>query len=126
MDIGKAFVDSWNIYIKNFIIVLLAGIVSSILGILIAPMVGFQMMFAKAKRGNAIGFNDVFAPFGKFLSLFFGAIWIGIILMLVFAPAVICFYLNWNLIGTILIIAAILVDIYLGVSWMYALLMIYD
>ena len=126
MDIGKAFVDSWNIYIKNFIIILLAGIVSSILGILVAPYVGFQMMFIKGKRGSGISFNDVFAPFSKFLSLFFGAIWIGIILLLALIPAVICFYMQWNLIGGILMLAGILLDIYLGVSWMFALLLVYD
>ena len=126
MDIGKAFVDSWNIYIKNFIIILLAGIVASILSILIAPYVGFQMMFVKSKRAAGISFNDVFAPFSKFLSLFFGAIWIGIILLLALIPAVICFYMQWNLIGGILMLAGILLDIYLGVSWMFALLLVYD
>jgi len=126
MDIGKAFVDSWNIYVKNIIIIILAGIVSSLLGILIAPLVGFQMMFVKAKRGNPVSFNDVFATFGAFINLFFGAIWIGIILTLMFAPMGICFYLGWNAIGFLFLIAAVLVDIYLGVNWMFALLLIYD
>ncbi|MFA4967764.1 MAG: hypothetical protein WC624_06060 [Candidatus Margulisiibacteriota bacterium] len=126
MDIGKAFVDSWNAYIKNFIIIILAGIVSSILSILIAPTVGLQMMFVKAKRGEAVSFNDIFAPFSKFVNLFFGAIWIGIILMLAMVPAGICFYFNWGMVGGILMLAAIILDIYLGVSWMFSLLLIYD
>ena len=58
MDIGKAFVDAWNSYTKNFVILILAAIVSSILGFLIAPMVGFQMMFVKAKRGEGV-FMDI-------------------------------------------------------------------
>lgn len=126
MDIGKAFTDSFNIYIKNFIIILLAGIVSSILGFLIVPLVGFQMMFVKAKRGGAIAFNDVFSTFSKFVNLFFGAIWIGILIALCFAPSVLCFYLNWNLVGSLLMVAAVLLAVYLGVSWMFALLLIYD
>ncbi|MFA4906366.1 MAG: hypothetical protein WC645_07675 [Candidatus Margulisiibacteriota bacterium] len=126
MDIGKAFTDSFNIYIKNFIIILLASIVSSILGFLICPLVGFQMMFVKAKRGGAIAFNDVFAPFSKFINIALGAAWIAILLALTFVPSVICFYLGWNLVGSLLAVAAILLAIYLGVSWMFALLLIYD
>jgi hypothetical protein len=126
MDIGKAFTDSFNIYIKNFVIILLAGLVSSILGFLVCPLVGFQMMFVKANRGSAVVFNDVFAPFGKFVNLFFGAVWIAILLTLAFIPSTLCFYLGWNLVGSLLIIAAVLLDIYLGVSWVFSLLMIYD
>ena len=126
MDISKAFVGSWNTYIKNFIVIILASIVSMLLSILVAPMVGFQMMFVKAKRGSAIDFNDVFAPFSSFLPLFLGAIWIGILLALAFIPAGICFYLKWYAIGAILIIAAWIFDIYLGVNWMFALLLVYD
>lgn len=126
MDIGKAFMDSWNIYIKNFIIILLAGIVSSILGFLVAPYVGFQMMFVKGKRGTGVSFNEVFAPFSRFLSLFFGAIWIGIIVLLILVPSIICFYMNWGVVGGILLVAGILLDIYLGVNWMFALLLVYD
>ncbi|MFA6169662.1 MAG: hypothetical protein WCW67_01680 [Candidatus Margulisiibacteriota bacterium] len=126
MDIGKAFVDSWNNYIKNFVVVLLAAIVSSLLGFLIAPMVGFQMMFVKAKRGGEIAFNDVFAPFSKFVNIFFGAIWIAILLVLAFLPGMLCFYLNWNAVGGILMFAAVLIDIYLAVCWIFALLFIYD
>ena len=126
MDIGKAFMDSWNTYIKNFIIILLAGIVSAILGILVCPFVGFQMMFVKAKRGAAVSFNDVFAPFTKFINLFFGAIWMGIILLALYIPAVLCFYLSWNAVGGILAVVAVLAAIYLAVGWMFALLIIHD
>lgn len=126
MDIGKAFTDAFNIYIKNFVIIVLAGLVSSLLGFLICPFVGFQMMFVKAKRGGAIAFNDVFAPFSKFMNLALGALWIGILIALCFAPSVLAFYLNWNLVGSLLAVAAVLAAIYLGVSWMFALLMIYD
>jgi hypothetical protein len=126
MDIGKAFTDSFNIYIKNFIIILLAGIVSIILGFLIAPLVGFQMMFVKAQRGGAVAFNDIFAPFSKFINIALGALWISILICLCFVPSIVCFYLNWNLVGSLLIVAAVLLVIYLGVSWIFALLMIYD
>ncbi|MCX5726104.1 MAG: glycerophosphoryl diester phosphodiesterase membrane domain-containing protein [Candidatus Saganbacteria bacterium] len=126
MDISKAFVNSWNTYVKNFIVIILASIVAMLLSILVAPLIGFQMMFVKAKRGSSINFNDIFAPFSCFLPLFLGAIWIGILLALAFIPAVICFYLKWNAIGAILMIAAWIFDIYLGVNWMFALLLVYD
>ena len=126
MNIGKAFTDSWNVYIKNFIVIFLAGIVASILSILVAPYIGFMLMFASAKKGGTIGFGDVFAPFSKFVNLFFGAIWIGILLMLCWLPSIICFYLGWNTIGMILSLEAIIADLYLGVCWMFSLLMVYD
>jgi len=127
MDIGKAFVDSWNIYIKNFIIILLAGIVASILSILVAPLVGFYMMFVKAKRGTAIAFNDVFGQFGKFVPLFFGAIWIGILCGLCLVPGIIVLSMGWNnTIGGILLFLGILAVIYLAVCWMFALYIIAD
>lgn len=126
MDIGKAFVDSWNIYIKNFIIILLAGIVATILSILVAPLIGFYMMFVKAKRGASISFNDVFGQFGKFVPLFFGAIWIAILCGLCLAPGIICLVMGWNTIGGILLFLGVLAVIYLAVCWMYALYIIAD
>jgi len=126
MDIGKAFVDAWNSYTKNFVILILAAIVSSILGFLIAPMVGFQMMFVKAKRGEGVSFNEVFSPFRRFGSLLLGAIWIAILLGLAFLPGAVCFYFNWNLIGGLFEQTAILIDVYFAVCWLFALLLIYD
>lgn len=126
MDISKAFVDSWNVYVKHFFVIVLASIVASLLSILIAPVVGLQMMFVKAKRGGNVEFNELFSPFKRFFALFFGAIWIMILLLLVYLPAIIAFSLNWNVIGLVLVLAGIAADIYLGVSWMFAILMIYD
>jgi hypothetical protein len=126
MDIGKAFVDSWNIYIKNFIIILLASIVSALLGFLIAPTVGLQYMFVKAKRGSAVAFMDVFAPFGRFFSVAGGALLIGVIVMLCLVPAMVCFNYNWGTLGGILLAAAIIAIIYLGVCWIFSLMLIYD
>jgi hypothetical protein len=132
MDIGKSFVDSWNIYIKNFIILLLALIVAGVLGcitlgLLAIPLiVGFQLMFVNAKRGKAIAFNDLFVPIGNFFKLFFGAIWIAILILLVLLPGIICLVMKWNVIGGILLAAGVLFDIYLGVNWIFALLLIQD
>lgn len=60
MNLGKPFVDSWNIYVKHlgtiligFIIVIILSIVT--LGILYIPLlIGLQMLFVKAKRGEQI------------------------------------------------------------------------
>ena len=126
MDIGKAFVESWNIYIKNFIIILLASIVSTLLGFLIAPTIGLQYMFVKAKRGNAVAFNDVFAPFGRFFSVFFGGILIGVLILLCFVPAMVCSYLNWNTLAGILAALGAVAVVYLGVCWIFSLMLVYD
>jgi hypothetical protein len=132
MDIGKAFVDSWNIYVKNFIILILALLVAGVLGIItlgilaIPLFVGFQMMFVNAKRGKAIAFNDVFAPIGNFFKLVGAVLWMAILILLALLPGIICLMMNWNTIGGILLAAGILFDIYLGVNWMFALLLIQD
>ena len=126
MDIGKAFVTAWNTYKSNFIVLILAGIVAALLGFLVAPMVGFQMMFVKAKRGEAIAFNDIFAPFSRFFSLLCCVIWIAFIVCLAILPSIICFNMEWNVAGIICLIAGIGLDLYLGIGWIFALLFIYD
>ncbi len=113
MDITKAFTDAANIYVKNFFNILLATLVVMLLGvitlgILYMPLlIGLQMMFVKAKRGEAIGLNDVFTPMKRFFALFFGTVWIGILVA----------------IGFILLIVPGLIW---ASWWMYALLYIYD
>jgi len=95
MDIVKAFTDAFNIYIKNFIIIILATLVAMVLGmftlgLLYLPLlVGVQMLFVKAKRGQPLVFAEIFSPIKRFFALFFGSIWmailviIGIILLIV-------------------------------------------
>ena len=133
MDIIKAFTDAWNIYIKNFILVILALIVAHILGfitlgILAVPlMVGFQMLFIRAKRGESIAFSDIFTPIVKhFFALAFGALSIAAILVACLLPGIICLNYNWNTLGSILLVIGILADVYLGVSYLFALLLIND
>ena len=113
MNIGKPFVNAWDIYIKNFwtilislIVIIILSIVS--LGILSIPLfVGFQMLFVKAMRKKKIAVNDVLAPIGRFFSLTFGNL--GIAILVVF--------------GLFLLVVP-------GLAWyawwMYALLFIYD
>jgi uncharacterized membrane protein len=113
MDIVKPFKDAWEIYIKNFIVIILAAIIVGILsvitlGILAIPLhVGLLMLFVKAKRGASVVLNDIFAPISKFVTLLFGGSWISILvaigLVLLILPGL-C-WLSW---------------------WMYALLFIYD
>lgn len=103
MDIGKYISDSWGIYIKNFVTILISlivmGIVSVItLGILTGSMfTGFLMLFVKVKRGQQISVNDIFAYKGKFLPLLLGLIILGIIigvgLILIVIPGLI--FMTW-------------------------------
>ncbi len=87
MNLSKPFVDSWNIYIKHlgtilvgFIIVIILSIVT--LGILLIPLlVGFQMLFVKAKRGEQISANEVLAPINRYFSLVFGRLGIGLLIV---------------------------------------------
>jgi len=109
MDIVKAFIDAWKIYMANFVTILLAALAVMIigtvtLGLLYIPLlVGLQMLFIKAKRGEAVQLNDIFAPVKRF----FGSIWIALLvvlgLILLIVPGL-C-WLSW---------------------WMYALLYIFD
>lgn len=132
MDIIKSFTDAWNIYVKNFILIILAFIVAHLLGaitfgILMMPlMVGFQMLFIRAKRGEAISLSDLFTPFKHYFRIVFGALAITVFLALGLAPALICLNFNWNLAGAILLTLGILVDVYLMVSFLFTLLLIND
>jgi hypothetical protein len=113
MNIGKPFVDSWNIYIKNlgtifiaFIILIILTVVT--LGTLYIPLlIGLQMLFVKAKRGEAITSNEVLAPVGRYFSLTFGSLGICLLvltgLLLLVVPG-----LAWS------------------AWWMYAALLMYD
>ena len=113
MNIGKPFVDSWNIFVKHlgtiligFIIMIVLSLVT--LGILLIPLlVGLQMLFVKAKRGEQISANEVLAPIGRYFSLVFGSFGLGILILfglcLLVVPGLA--WCSW---------------------WMYALLYMYD
>lgn len=113
MDIVKAFKDAFDIYIKNFIVIILATLVAIALGMLtlgilyIPLLVGVQMLFVKAKRGKPLVFNEIFSPIKRFFAIFFGSIWIGILVV----------------IGLILLIVPGLIW---ASWWMFALLFIVD
>ncbi len=78
MNIGKPFVDAWNIYIKNFGTLMIALIIALILtivtlGVLGLPLfIGFQMLFVKAMRKKKITANEVLDPVNRYFSLVFG------------------------------------------------------
>jgi hypothetical protein len=113
MNLGKPFVDAWNIFVKHlgtiligFIIVIILSVIT--LGLLLIPLlVGLQMLFVKAKRGEQISANDVLAPIGRYFSLVFGRFGIGLLvifgLCLLIVPGLAWY--SW---------------------WMYAALYIYD
>jgi uncharacterized membrane protein len=113
MDIVKAFTDSFNIFKNNFVVIFLGSLVAMILGtitagILYIPLtVGVMMLFVKAKRGEPVSFNDIFLPIKRFFALFFGSIWMAILiifgLILLIVPGLI--FASW---------------------WMFAVLYIYD
>lgn len=133
MDIGLAFVDTWNIYRKNFIVIILAELVFFImsvvtLGILSYPMmVGFQTLFVKAKRGENIKLTDIFIPVRQsFFRLIGLIIWISIIMLLLLLPAIISFILGLGIIGAVLLLIAVLVNIHLVICWMFSYLLVSD
>lgn len=113
MEIGKTLTDAWDIYLKNFVVIFFSYIIMLVLGIctlgllLVPLMVGTQMLFVKAKRGEKISIGDIFGPVKRFFALFFGIIWIAILIV----------------IGFVLGIAPGLI---FAVWWMFALLSIYD
>ena len=111
MDIVKSFTDSFNIFKNNFITIILATLVAIIigvcsLGILYIPMmVGVQMLFVKAKRGEPLVFSDIFAPIKRFVALFFGSLYIGLLvcvgLLLLIIPGLA--WLTWWMFAALLI-----------------------
>ena len=113
MNLGKPFVDSWNIFVKHlgtilvgFIILIILSVVT--LGVLYIPLlIGLQMLFVKAKRGEQISANDVLAPIGRYFSLVFGSLGMGLLILfglcLLIVPGLA--WASW---------------------WLYALLYIYD
>lgn len=113
MNIGKPFVDAWNIYRKNWVTMIVALIILVLLsiltlGILYIPLfIGFQMLFVNAKRGKKISANDILAPISRFFSLFFGNLAIGILILF----------------GLLLLIVP---GLAWAAWWLYAILFIYD
>lgn len=113
MDIGKIFKDTWDIYSKNFVEILIAGLIAIVLSVItlgiLAPamMTGLSLIFVKAKRGQAVANKEVFACLGKWYVYLGACIVIGILVCL----GLIC-----------LIIPGLI----LMTWWMYALLFMAD
>jgi hypothetical protein len=135
MDIVKAFTDTWDIYRKNFAVIILASIAVFIIyllvfltglflshnlhiyvlftGLLLFPtlilplMTGLQLMFLKGSRGEAVLVTDLFAPFKRLPVVWLGGFLIGVLIF----------------IGTCLLV---LPGLFLAVIWMYVLLFICD
>jgi len=113
VDIVKSFTDAWNIYVKNFFTILLSTLVVVFLGIItigilyVPLLVGLQMLFVKAKRGEPIALADIFVPMKKFLAVSFATVWIAILCV----------------IGFILLIVP---GLCWSTWWMFALLFIVD
>lgn len=113
MEIGKALNDAWDIYLKNFAVIFIAFLIMLILGaltlgLLFVPlMVGTQMLFVKAKRGEALSIGSIFSPIKRFFALFFGAIWFFIL------------YFVGIILGGV-------PGLIFAIWWMFSLLSIYD
>ncbi len=132
MNIIKSFNDSWSIYTKNFITLVLAFILVILIsvftfGILAIPlMVGYQMMFLKAKRGESFSTNIIFSQFKKYFRLIFASLLIGIIEVAAFIPALLLLNMDMSTLGNIFFVLGLLFDIFIGVSFIFALLLIAD
>jgi MFS family permease len=76
MEIGKNIQQSFNLYAKNFVTLLLAclitGIISAVtLGILAGPLIGGVIILGlKLLRGEEAKFNEVFGHFNQFIPTF--------------------------------------------------------
>lgn len=71
MDFGKNIQQSFDLYVKNFVTLLLASLVAVLLsvvtiGILAGPLLGgFMVLCLKLLRGEKGEFNEIFAHFGQ-------------------------------------------------------------
>jgi hypothetical protein len=103
LDIGETLKLGWDGFSKNavaFIVgLLLVGLVGTLsLGICLGPMVlGYNMMYLRAARGEKVEVFDVFAGFSRFLPSFLLMLIIGIGvtvgLVLLVVPGVVLAYL---------------------------------
>ena len=132
MDIGKLFNDAWNIYSKNVVTIILSFIVAALLsaitiGILAIPLfTGVQMLFVKAKRGEAITLNNIFDTLKNFGNMIIaGLIIIAVVIVTCLIPRIF-YFLRLPALGMILYIAAIIFLAYLYVTWMFVFLLIQD
>jgi uncharacterized membrane protein len=88
MELGKALQKSIDLYLKNFGLLFITGLVAAILsvvtiGILAGPLIGgFIIMILKLERGEKAEFNEIFAHFDKFIPTLIIAI-IGMIISIV-------------------------------------------
>jgi uncharacterized membrane protein len=88
MELGKALQKSIDLYLKNFGLLFISGLVAAILsvvtiGILAGPLIGgFIIMILKLERGEKAEFNEIFAHFDKFIPTLIIAI-IGMIISIV-------------------------------------------
>ena len=126
MTIVNAFKDSAMIYFKNFILVFISGIVALLLSPLVAPVIGFQMIFVRIKRGERASFKDLFLPFRNFPSLFCSMIWFYLITVLLTTPSYFLSYLRIFLPSQILLIVCLMALLYLFALWMFTQLLIFD
>lgn len=138
MDIGKAFTDAWNIYLKNFWTIFLANLVAVLLsiitlGILFPPLsIGLQSLFLKAKRGEPFVLHDIFGPMARFWPLTGAtAYYFLVILMAILLPCLgVLALLIWP--GWMTGLAAFLAIVlfFLSFGWMtwylFMFLLIYD
>jgi hypothetical protein len=76
MDMGKNIQQSFDLYFKNFVTLLVAGLIAGLLsmvtlGILAGPLVGGLLVLGlKLLRGEKGEFNEIFAHFDQFLPTF--------------------------------------------------------
>jgi hypothetical protein len=113
MDPVKYFKQAWEIYVGNFVTIILASLAAHVIGVLSLmvlyfPLVlGLQMMFVRAKRGEEIKFGDLFIAFDRAITIIIANVIIG--LLIVFG-----------------LILFILPGLIMGAWWMFALFYIYD
>ena len=113
MKIGKIFQDSFKLYFKNFVTLLIAYILAVFLGAItigiLMPvlMTGFMILFLKLAQGKKAGIGEIFGQFGKFWRITLGTIGIGILTVFGF-------------------IFFIIPGLLLAARWMYTILFIAD
>ncbi|MFH0886765.1 MAG: hypothetical protein V1843_01225 [bacterium] len=111
MDIGRHFSTAWDIYIKNFMTLIISMVIVAVLsvltlGILVPVLItGFQMMFIKLKRGQEVTTNDLFVYMNKFWILLCAAV-VGAIAVMI---GLILFIIPGLMIATLLMYALLLI-----------------
>jgi hypothetical protein len=147
MDIGKALRDSWELFAKDALALIVASLIALLLGtlslgIVLVPLVAglYLMIMRRVREGRPAEIGDVFACFDRFGDYFVAfLVFLGIgfaFAAVLAAPVVLAIVAGVNhvtgllvlgiLVSLVVLACEIALGLYLGTIWVYVLPLMID